>query len=594
LQTGDWQSLPLADDVYGYFRTVRGGHDEFGKPTEDNTALMLINRSALPRDVKVTVPGIVETMADMLSGEQEFAVESGELSIILAPHEGKLLLHRPSARPRGAGVLLHPTCLPSPHGIGDLGPEAYAFVDWLAAAKQQYWQILPLCPPGLGDSPYQALSAFAGNPLLISPELLVRDGLLAANEVAAATATTTFPANRVKFKSVSVYKEKLFRRAFQRFAGGKEFQDFCEQAAGWLEDYVLFMALSERHRGLVWTEWPHGAAERLPEELERLRDELAGELEYHRYLQYLFFRQWSQIRQYANDRGISIIGDLPLFVAHHSADVWANRDLFSLDVSGRPDKVAGVPPDCFSACGQLWGNPQYRWDRMKADGYSWWCDRLKIQFQQADIVRIDHFRGLAGYWEIKAEEITAVNGRWVKGPAVDFLLTCFRHLKKPRFIAEDLGVITPDVNELRWRFGLPGMQVLQFAFCPDLQQDEKHTILYTGTHDNNTTLGWLRSLRRSDPELYQQVRRQTGAGDALTDRELASHCMRFALSRRADTVILPLQDILELGTEARMNKPGTAIGNWSWRMAKGCLTEDISRKLADWVVRYDRVPTTLL
>ncbi|KYZ76205.1 hypothetical protein AXX12_07115 [Anaerosporomusa subterranea] len=588
LQTGDWQSLPLTDDVYGYFRTICGGCDEFGNLAEDNTALILINRSNSLQEFTVTVPEGIETMSDMLCGEQEFAVKAGELSVILAPFEGKILLHRPAARPRGAGVLLHPTCLPSPHGIGDLGPEAYSFVDWLVAAKQQYWQILPLCPPGLGDSPYQALSAFAGNPLLISPELLVHEGLLAADEVAAAVTANSFPADCVKFKQVSAHKENLFRLAFTRFVSGPDFQAFCEQEAGWLEDYVLFMALSKQYQGQVWTDWPRGAADRMPEDLERLRGELASELAYQRFLQYWFSRQWSQLKQYANSRGVSIIGDLPLFVAHHSADVWANRDLFSLDESGRPDKVAGVPPDYFSVTGQLWGNPQYRWERLKSDDYCWWRERLKSQFQQADIVRIDHFRGLAAYWEIAAEAVTAINGRWVNGPGADFLLTCFRHLETATFIAEDLGVITPDVNELRWRFALPGMQVLHFAFSPEQMKDEKHTILYTGTHDNNTTLGWLRSLRRSDVELYHQVRRHTGADDTLTDREMTSHLVRFALSRHADTVILPLQDILLLGAEARMNKPGKAAGNWGWRMAKDCLTETISRELANWVETYDR------
>jgi 4-alpha-glucanotransferase len=589
LQTGDWQSLPLTDNVYGYFRTVRGGRDEFGRPAPDNTAVILINRSASPMPVTVPVPEAIATMSDLLCGEQEIAVKAGELSLTVAPHEGKLLMHRPAARARGAGVLLHPTCLPSPHGIGDLGPEAYAFVDWLVAAKQRFWQILPLCPPGLGDSPYQSVSAFAGNSLLISPELLVSEGLLTADEVAAAATVHNFPVDRVTFKQVSAYKENLFRLAFTRFVSSTGFEEFCEQATGWLEDYVLFVALSKQYRGRVWTDWPRGAADRLPAELQRLRGQLADELAYQRCLQYWFFRQWSGLKQYANSRGISIIGDLPLFVAHHSADVWANRDLFSLDESGRPNKVAGVPPDYFSATGQLWGNPQYRWDRLKSNDYSWWRQRLKSQFQQTDVVRIDHFRGLAAYWEIAAEADTAINGRWVKGPGADFLLTCFRQLDA-NFIAEDLGVITADVDELRWRFALPGMQVLQFAFSPELMKEEKHTVLYTGTHDNNTTLGWLRSLRRSDPELYRQVRRQTGADDTLTDRELTNHLVRFALSRRADTVILPLQDILELGAEARMNKPGTATGNWGWRMAKGCLTGIISRKLSDWIEAYDRFP----
>lgn len=589
LQTGDWLSLPVSDDVYGYWRTIRGGSDVFGKPVNDNTALVLINRSSSSATFELDISGTAARFADMLCGEQEYVVKNGSISLGLGPHEGKLLLCCPDARRRGAGVLLHPTCLPSPHGIGGMGPEAYAFIDWLAEAKQQYWQILPLCPPGLGNSPYQALSAFAGNPLLISPELLVSDRLLTEEEVAAAVVAEKFSGNQVRFKAVSDYKEKLFRLAFSRFAVNQNFENFCERESFWLEDYVLFMALSDKHPGLNWTDWPRPAADHNPEELVRLRQELAAELAYHRFLQYLFSQQWAQIRQYASQRGISIIGDLPLFVAHHSADVWANRELFALDSAGQPALVAGVPPDYFSSTGQLWGNPQYRWDKMKQDSYCWWRERLRTQFAQADIVRIDHFRGLAAYWEIAADEKTAITGRWVQGPGEDFLLACFRHLDNLNFIAEDLGVITPDVDELRWRFSLPGMQVLHFAFSPDtLIKDEKHTVLYTGTHDNNTTLGWLRTVRRTDPELYREIRCQTGADSTLNDRQLTIHIARFALSRRADTVILPLQDIFGMGKQARMNKPGTATGNWGWRVPEGCLTRDISRKLATWVEETNR------
>lgn len=587
LQTGDWQSLPLQSDVYVYRRTISGGHDQFGRPAENNTAFILLNRSSLPQEVTIAIPGITGTLADMLCGEQEVPVVKEQLAVRLAPFEGKLLLQRPAARPRGAGVLLHPTCLPSIHGIGDFGPEAYAFVDWLAAANQQYWQILPLCPPGLGNSPYQALSAFAGNPLLISPELLMREGLLAPDEVAAAVAAEPFPEDSVRFQQVAESKDRLLRLAFSRFTAHADFQAFCERQAGWLEDYVLFMALSLQYPQ-DWTDWPQPAAERVPAELQRLRSELADELAYQRCLQYWFFRQWSQLKHYANSRGIRIIGDLPLFVAHHSADVWANRELFSLDAAGQPRTVAGVPPDYFSATGQLWGNPQYDWERMQADEYRWWRERLASQFRQADMIRIDHFRGLAAYWEVQAGAESAMEGQWVTGPGAGFLLSCFRHVSAARLIAEDLGIITADVDALRWRFSLPGMQVLQFAIASEPMPDEKHTVFYTGTHDNNTLVGWLQELYGDDPAYYRQVCRRTGAPETATVRELAGCCIGFALSRGADTVILPLQDILLLGAEARMNIPGQADGNWGWRVAKSELSLAIAREIAEQVARCQR------
>lgn len=591
LRTGDWLSLPCEENVYGYLRTIRESCDQFGRPADNNTALVLMNRSNLPVEITVPIPALIRrTLADMLCGEREVAVKDGQVTLTLLPYEGRLLLEQPVRRKRGAGVLLHPTSLPSRHGIGDLGPQAYAFIDWLVDAKQSYWQVLPLCPPGLGDSPYQALSAFAGNPLLISPDILLQDGMLQEAELNdALTAANVGETAQVQFRQTAAYKELLFRQAFTRFAGGEEFDQFCSRQAAWLDDYVLFMALSDQFGGQEWTSWPRGAAYRQDAELEQFRRELEPELHYHRFLQFLFARQWQALKQYANSKGIAIIGDLPLFVAHHSADVWANPQLFALNDDLRPELVAGVPPDYFSETGQLWGNPQYRWERMKQDEYRWWRDRLASQFEQADIVRIDHFRGLAAYWEVSAKEETSIHGHWVNGPGEDFLLTCFRHLGKADFIAEDLGVITPDVDELRWRFGLPGMQVLHFAFSVDNTDipDEKHTVLYTGTHDNNTSLGWLRSLREDDPALYRAVGRQIGA-DGENDFAAAERLMQFALSRRADTVILPMQDILGLGAEARLNTPGTPTGNWGWRMRNDSLDPVISGKLRKWIEKTNR------
>lgn len=589
LQTGDWRSLPMSEHVYGYLRTVVGQSDVFGKPATNNTALVLLNRSHKPVTLEVSVPGPIEELTDMLCGERIVSLNDGEAIINLEPFEGKLLLSNPVERRRGAGILLHPTCLPSEYGIGDLGPEAYAFVEWLAEAKQQYWQILPLCPPGLGDSPYQALSAFAGNPLLISPDLLVQDGLLTLDEINTLKSAARFSNGRVRFKSVHTYKHQLFRQAFLRFTADQDYMTFVQQESYWLEDYVLFMAIAGKYPKKAWTDWPLPLAERHPDTLAIFRSDFSEELFYQRFLQYQFFRQWTLLKQFANQRGIRVIGDLPLFVAHHSADVWARRDLFALDDQGNPKTVAGVPPDYFSSTGQLWGNPQYDWNKMKQENYRWWIERLKVQFRQADTVRIDHFRGLAAYWEIDAAAKTAMEGRWTTGPGEEFLLECCRQLPNAQLIAEDLGVITPDVDELRWRFALPGMNVLHFAFSPDhLPKDDKYTVLYTGTHDNNTTLGWLKEIRSNDPTLYREVCRLVGITDHQNDKQAAWKFVQFALSRRADTVILPLQDILVLGREARMNIPGTPVGNWSWRVSKQSLTSSAALNLASLMKQYNR------
>ena len=579
LQTGEWQSMPVTSDVYGYLRIIRGGSDVFGQPAEDNTAIVLLNRSENSVSVKLDVPELAAEMADMLCGEQVLSFSKTK-AIDLAPYEGKLLLSHPHKRKRGAGILLHPTCLPGKFGIGDMGPEAYAFIDWLAEAKQQYWQILPLCPPGLGDSPYQSPSAFAGSHLLISPEMLVTDGLISADEAA----NEMLPVNeKADFAAARHAKQKLFRLAFSRFTADDSFREFS-RTQPWLDDYALFMALSEKYFPSQWIDWPESVAKRNPAELEKLRQELSDEITYIKFLQYLFFRQWTMLRLYANQRGIRIIGDLPLFVAHHSADVWANPEYFSLDESGRPSRIAGVPPDYFSATGQLWGNPQYDWESLKRDDYKWWIERLKVLFTQVDIVRIDHFRGLAAYWEVLAEAKTAIDGKWQTGPGADFLLACFQELPKADFIAEDLGIITPDVDELRWRFALPGMQVLQFAFGGDgLPPDQTHMVVYTGTHDNNTTIGWLNELRDIDSGFYSRVLSQIGANESMDDEQIAEVFVRFAFGRRADRVIVPMQDILALDSNARMNTPGTPAGNWNWRLSKACLTENVARKLAQWV-----------
>jgi len=403
-------------------------------------------------------------------------------------------------RRRGSGILLHITSLPSPYGVGDMGPGAYQFADFLVETKQSIWQILPLNPTDLahGNSPYQSVSAFAGNPLLISPELMLRQGFLAQSDVENVPGYQIRP---LDYPSVIASKEHIFRVAYERFRqGGKrhEYERFCAENSSWLDDFTLFISLRDHFSGKSWTEWPQEIRDRQPEALESLKDELHDALEKARFLQYVFFEQWHSLKAYCNHRGIQIFGDIPIYAIHDSADVWANPELFTLDDERKPSVVAGVPPDYFSETGQLWGNPVYRWDVLRERGYGWWIQRLQHNIKLFDLVRIDHFRGLVGYWVVPAGEKNAVNGQWVEAPAEDFLNALLRRFPQLPIIAEDLGVITPDVREIMHRFDLPGMKVLLFAFGEDLPKNpyiphnlEKNCVLYTGTHDNNTARGWF-------------------------------------------------------------------------------------------------------
>ena len=501
----------------------------------------------------------------------------------------------PRSGGRCSGVLLHPTSLPGRFGIGDLGPEAYRFVDFLVAAGQHLWQMLPLGPTGYGNSPYQSLSAFAGNPLLISLERLVDDGLLERADLAN---VPRFPEDRVDFDAVSAFKTPLLKKSFAAFERGPigEFVDFCRRNAGWLDVYVLFVAVREAHGTSGWNAWESDIRLRHPEAIERWTQRLMAEVRYQQYLQFQFFRQWSALKKYGNDRSVRLIGDIPVFVALDSAEVWAHPGMFYLDEHGRPTVVAGVPPDYFSETGQLWGNPLYRWDVMANDGYSWWVERFKATREVVDIIRLDHFRGFESYWEVPAGEKTAMNGRWVKGPGAGFFETVKKALGDLPIIAEDLGIITPEVTALREQLGLPGMRVLQFAFTGGADNTHRphnyprNCVVYTGTHDNNTTAGWFQG----------EGARVALAEDVLGERETALKYLgslgneinwdliRLAFMSVADTAIVPVQDVLGLGSEARMNTPGTTRGNWKWRLAAGQLTEQHARRLADLGQLYGR------
>lgn len=498
--------------------------------------------------------------------------------------------------PRAAGVLLHPTSFPGRYGIGDLGNEAYRFVNFLADAKQSYWQILPLGPTGYGDSPYQCFSAFAGNPLLISPDKLVEDGYLPA---AAVTDVPAFPTHEVDFGPVIQYKMGLLKEAHVYFskqgaAVQKEtFHTFCQEQKEWLDDYALFMALKNEfmeNNGGVWNTWPKPIAMREPAAIKEWSEKLADEIGLHKFAQFLFFDQWLTLKKYANERDIQVIGDIPIFVAFDSADVWANPELFYLDETGQPTVIAGVPPDYFSETGQRWGNPLYRWDKMKKSQYSWWAKRLNMCFTQADVVRIDHFRGFQAYWEIPASEPTAMNGRWVLGPSAHFFEAMEAQLGELPLIAEDLGVITPEVEALRDRFDFPGMKILQFAFGGERNSQflphnfNKNCVCYTGTHDNETVRGWYENATEDERD---HLRRYMG----IDGHDIAWDMIRLSLASAANTAVSTMQDLMDLGNEARMNFPGKVGGYWRWRYQPYMLNDSVKHRLLDLTRLYGRIPS---
>lgn len=521
----------------------------------------------------------------------------------------------PAADPRASGILLHPTSLPGPHGIGDLGPSAHRFLDFLSSAGQALWQVLPVGPTGYGDSPYACFSSFAGNPLLVSLETLSAWGLLSPADLSDIPA---FSPDRVDYGGIIAWKIPLLRRAAQSLLERSEagdarpdnglhdsFRDFAAKEAWWLEDYSLFIALkrffeararSRDETAGAWnTSWDRDIALRKPSAMERWRRELALDSRIESVIQFFFFRQWQELRAAAAARGVRIIGDLPIFAAPDSADVWANRELFLLDGEGRPTAVSGVPPDYFAATGQLWGNPLYDWAALKRRRFSYWVRRIQAATSLYDYVRIDHFRGFCACWTVPAGEKTAENGRWVPALGAELFRTLARELGRLPLIAEDLGVITPDVNELRESLGFPGMRVLQFAFdageAGSLSADNRFlphnhavdSVVYTGTHDNDTSRGWY---AHRTPEERDYLARYSGCSDGEVEWIL----IRMALSSVSRFAIVPLQDILSLGSEARMNTPGTSGGsNWAWRFPEGALSPRAAERLRALSALYGRV-----
>lgn len=500
--------------------------------------------------------------------------------------------------PRSSGVLFHPTSLPGRYGMGDLGDWSYRFVDWLESAYQTIWQILPLGPTSYGDSPYQTLSAFAGNAFLISFDKLIAEGWLAAEDLAD---VPEFPNDHVDFGWIIPYHNELLTLAHKNFTAKanavqtKAFADWCVENTDWLDDYALFSALKDEHGGRPWVEWTPGEALRDPQALVDAQTRHTDEIENYKFRQWLFFRQWLDVKAYANNKGVKLVGDVPIFVAHDSADVWANRTLFYLDDLGNPTVIAGVPPDYFSETGQRWGNPLYNWEAMAKDGYSWWIRRFKAALKQVDLVRIDHFRGFEAYWEVPASEATAVRGQWVPGPGIPFFKVIEAALGHLPIIAEDLGVITAGVEAMRDNLELPGMKVLQFAWgnLPEANLFLPHhhipnSVVYSGTHDNNTTIGWWNS-EETDLHIHHHLQLYVNHDITEPNWEL----IRLAEASTSHIAVVPMQDVLSLGAEARMNTPGLPSGNWSWRMVEENFADVAARdRLRDLTLLYGRAHGT--
>jgi 4-alpha-glucanotransferase len=493
---------------------------------------------------------------------------------------------------RTSGIILHPTSLPGPDGIGDLGPEAYRWIDFLEKAGCALWQVLPLGPTGYGDSPYQAFSAFAGNPYLISPTILMDEDLLTRQDL---VDRPHFPSDHVDYGPVIQWKLVLLDRAYARFKVSKndkllkEFDTFQDNNRSWLNDFALFMSIKESQSGVSWDHWPKQLRLREKEAIDRFSKHNSDLMQSHLFRQFIFFRQWQQLREYAHKKGVLIIGDAPIFVAYDSADVWANPELFFLDNKGLPTVVAGVPPDYFSKTGQLWGNPLYNWDIHKGKGYSWWIDRLSAILKVVDVVRLDHFRGFAGYWEIPFGMLTAEVGHWVPGPGADLFTAVKKVLGDLKIIAEDLGIITQDVIALRDEFNLPGMKILQFAFATD--PDDVYLphnypvncVAYTGTHDNDTALGWYKNAPREETDYCRRYLATSG-------EDIVWDLLRVIWRSSAVMTLAPLQDFLSLDSFARMNFPGIPSGNWTWRLLPDFLSDPLSKRIHEMNYLYSRLP----
>ena len=493
---------------------------------------------------------------------------------------------------RSSGILFHPTSLPGKYGIGTLGKEAYAFIDFLKKSKQKLWQIFPLGPTGYGDSPYQSFSSFAGNPYLIDFDLLIEAHLLSEEDLR----DVFFGDNEEYIDYGAIYNQKypLLRRAYENFKSSdnhemrENLEHFKRENASWLNDYSLYISLKNHFNGLPWNEWAHDIKNREHGAMEHYRNELADDIEYHNFIQFLFFKQWGDVKRYANENGIKIIGDIPIFVAADSSDAWANPEIFLFDEERKPVKVAGVPPDYFSATGQLWGNPLYNWQKLKETNYSWWVERVRANLSTCDIIRIDHFRGFEAYWAVPYGDDTAINGQWEPGPGIDLFNAIKSQLGELPIIAEDLGLMTQGVIDLREATGFPGMKILGFAFDSGEENDylphtyTKNCVVYTGTHDNDTLIGWFQKAKEEDRQFARDYL------NSRSDDKIHWDAIRGAWSSVANMAISPVQDFLGLGSEARINTPGVAAGNWQWRLKHGVLTDELADRIAKLTKVYSR------
>ena len=493
---------------------------------------------------------------------------------------------------RSSGILFHPTSLPGKYGIGTLGKEAYAFIDFLKKSRQKLWQIFPLGPTGYGDSPYQSFSSFAGNPYLIDFDLLIEAHLLSEEDLR----DVFFGDNEEYIDYGAVYNQKypLLRKAYENFKSSdnhemrENLEHFKRENASWLNDYSLYISLKNHFNGLPWNEWAHDIKNREHGAMEHYRNELADDIEYHNFIQFLFFKQWGDVKRYANENGIKIIGDIPIFVAADSSDAWANPEIFLFDEERKPVKVAGVPPDYFSATGQLWGNPLYNWQKLKETNYSWWVERVRANLSTCDIIRIDHFRGFEAYWAVPYGDDTAINGQWEPGPGIDLFNAIKSQLGELPIIAEDLGLMTQGVIDLREATGFPGMKILGFAFDSGEENDylphtyTRNCVVYTGTHDNDTLVGWFQKAKEEDRQFARDYL------NSRADDEIHWDAIRGAWSSVACMAISPVQDFLGLGSEARINTPGVASGNWQWRLKQGVLTDELAERIAKLTRIYSR------
>ena len=493
---------------------------------------------------------------------------------------------------RSSGILFHPTSLPGKYGIGTLGKEAYAFIDFLKKSRQKLWQIFPLGPTGYGDSPYQSFSSFAGNPYLIDFDLLIEAHLLSEEDLR----DVFFGDNEEYIDYGAIYNQKypLLRKAYENFKSSdnhemrENLEHFKRENASWLNDYSLYISLKNHFNGLPWNEWAHDIKNREHGAMEHYKNELADNIEYHNFIQFLFFKQWGDVKRYANENGIKIIGDIPIFVAADSSDAWANPEIFLFDEERKPVKVAGVPPDYFSATGQLWGNPLYNWQKLKETNYSWWVERVKANLSTCDIIRIDHFRGFEAYWAVPYGDDTAINGQWEPGPGIDLFNAIKSQLGELPIIAEDLGLMTQGVIDLREATGFPGMKILGFAFDSGEENDylphtyTKNCVVYTGTHDNDTLIGWFQKAKEEDRQFARDYL------NSRSDDEIHWDAIRGAWSSVANMAISPVQDFLGLGSEARINTPGVAAGNWQWRLRHGVLTDELAERIAKLTRVYSR------